>query len=100
MDTFEAEIFAFALDAYGPKTMQSIGLKMAEEAGEVAGAIIKIPENRATVFDLDREVGDLLIVLSQLAAIRGTTLDQLRLNRWMEIKARRQGCLPQERRDS
>lgn len=88
MKTIEAEILEFATAQWGEKDLPAIGLKVGEEAGEVAGALVKIPEGRATLEDLDKEVGDLLIVLSQIAAKRGWTLEQLRAKRFEQIKAR------------
>lgn len=87
-DAREKEILAFASAQWGVKDMAAIGLKVGEEAGEVAGAIVKIPEGRAQLSDLDKELGDILIVLSQLAALRDTTLSALRSKRFEQIKAR------------
>lgn len=92
--TTEIEILQFAEDQWGERTLELIGLKVAEEAGEIAGAIVKIPEGRLTWADLDKEVGDLLIVLSQIAAKRGWTLEQLRTQRFEQIKERALGCIP------
>ena len=86
--SIERQIFEFSTERWGIKTLEGLGLKVAEEAGEVAGALSKIPERRATLEDLDDEVGDLLIVLSQVAAKRGTTLEALRQRRWEIIKER------------
>lgn len=88
MKTTEAEILAFAMEQWGEKDWSGIGLKLGEEAGEIAGALVKIPEGRASLEDLDDEVGDILIVLSQIAARRGTTLLKLREARFQEIKRR------------
>ena len=86
--TTEIEILQFAEDQWGERTLELIGLKVAEEAGEIAAAIVKIPEGRLTWADLDKEVGDILIVLSQIAAKRGWTLEQMRARRFEQIKAR------------
>lgn len=88
MRTIEAEILEFATAQWGEKTLAAIGLKVGEEAGEIAGALVKIPEGRATDEDLDKEVGDLMIVLSQIAAKRGYTLEAVRAMRFEQIKAR------------
>lgn len=86
--TTEDDILDFAERNWGSKTLAGIALKLAEETGEIAGACVKIPEGRATVSELDKELGDALIVLSQLAAKRGRTLEDLRAQRFEEIKVR------------
>ena len=85
MKTFEQEILDFATEQWGEKDFAGMALKLAEESGEIAGACVKIPEGRASVDDLDKEIGDALIVLSQLAAKRGTTLRDLRAIRFAQI---------------
>lgn len=88
MKTPEEIIRDFAFEQWGHKTPREIALKLCEEAGEVAGAAIKKDEGRAKLSDMDDEVGDVLIVLSQYAAQRGTTLDELRKRRFEFIQAR------------
>lgn len=88
MKTIDQEITEWCFEKWGTKDIAGIALKLAEEAGEVAGAAVKIPEGRATVKDLLAEAGDCLIVLSQLAALNGTTLAKLRERRFVDIKAR------------
>jgi len=84
----EDEILEFAEAMWGVESMERLGIKLAEECGEVAGAIVKIEEGRKTLEDLDDELGDVLIVLSKFAAKRGTTLDDLRAERFAMIKER------------
>lgn len=84
----ESIILDFAIQHWGEKTMAGRALKLGEESGEVQGAVSKIEENRATEADLDDEMGDVLIVLSQMAAMRGTTLEALRSKRFEFIKDR------------
>lgn len=86
--SMEAVILKFAQEQWGAKDDLAIGLKLAEEAGEVAGAIVKIPEGRATFEDMEDEIGDVLIVLSQLAAKRGTTLEKIRRARFHQVRQR------------
>lgn len=69
-------------------TLKDVGLKLGEEAGEVQGAIVKLPEGRATTQDLKDEIGDVLICLSRLAASLDCTLEGLRAERWKQIEAR------------
>lgn len=84
----EAYISAFADSQWGPRTLEDVGLKLSEESGEVSGAIIKIAEGRATVQDLRDEIGDVMIVLSQMAARLGSTLEDLRNERFEKIRHR------------
>ena len=86
--TIEEEILEFSNSQWGEKTWEGLGLKLAEESGEVAGELVKIPEGRATWEGVDLEVGDTLIVLSQIAARRGTTLEALRAKRFVQIQER------------
>lgn len=86
----EQEILATAQALWGVKDNQGIALKLAEEAGEVCGAAVKIPEGRATQKDMDDEAGDCLIVLAQYAALRGTTIEILLTQRWTHILQRNQ----------
>lgn len=65
-----------------------IGAKLAEEVGEVCGALIKIPEGRRALTDLQDEMGDALIVLSVLAGRHGWTLEDLRARRWTVVAER------------
>lgn len=84
--TKEREILKFAEDKWGKKTFHKISNKLFEECGEIAGAIIKIEEDRKSKEDLKAEIGDTLIVLSQLAAKLGTTLEELREERFFAIQ--------------
>ncbi len=84
----ESEIFRFVIDKWGAKSGRDIALKLCEESGEVAGAVIRLDEKRGTEDQIAEEVGDVLIVASQLAFILGTTLEQLRSDRWETIKNR------------
>jgi NTP pyrophosphatase (non-canonical NTP hydrolase) len=88
MHNLEKEILEFATNNWGEKDLCGIGLKLGEECGEIQGAIVKIPEGRATEQDLKDEIGDSLIVLSQLAAKMDTTLDELRFGRLKTIVER------------
>lgn len=73
---------------FGNLDARIIGCKLAEETGEVCGALIKAEENRADRNDLFDELGDLLIVASVIAGRHGQTLDQLRNTRWATVAAR------------
>jgi len=88
MKTTEQIILQFATEQWGEKDLSGIALKLAEECGEIAGAIIKTDEGRSSYAELDKEVGDALIVLSQIAAKRGTTLEALRSQRFNHIQER------------
>jgi len=86
--TTEEEILNFAVRQWGHKSLADLALKLAEESGEVAGVCVKRGERRSTLADLDNEIGDVLIVLSQMAYLRGQTLEELRASRFSGIKAR------------
>lgn len=86
--TTEKEILKFATEQWGEKDDAGIGLKLAEETGEVAGALLKIPEGRATEIDLRKEMGDVLIVLSQIAARHDWTLESIRTDRYEQVRQR------------
>ncbi len=62
--------------------------KIAEEAGEVVAAVIKIEEGRADIEVLRDELGDLLIAASVIAGRHGWTLAELRSARWVEVRER------------
>lgn len=63
-------------------------LKVAGEAGEVAEAVTKLAEGRATHADLKDEIGDVLIALSAIAGRHGWTLEELRARRWRDVRLR------------
>lgn len=93
-DRLETQVTRFAEQQWGAKTLAGCGLKLAEEAGEVAGACVKIPEGRATEEDLKDEIGDVLIVLSQFATKLGVTLQELLERRFQFIQQRAAGNNP------
>lgn len=86
--SMEDEILNFATTQWGERTDEKVALKACGECGEFAEAVTKIGEGRATHEDADEEVGDILIVLSQWAAKRGTTLEALRSAAFAKIQAR------------
>lgn len=86
--TKEQEILNYITVEFGQSKLERIALKFGEEAGELQAAIHKLDEDRSTLADLDDEAGDVLIVLSQIAALRQTTLEELRDRRFKMIKER------------
>ena len=84
----EKEIFRFVTEAFGAKSGQDVALKLSEEAGEVAGAVVKLNENRGTEQQIEQEVGDVLIVASQMAFLIGKSITQIRAERWKTVRAR------------
>jgi NTP pyrophosphatase (non-canonical NTP hydrolase) len=98
----ELGILAFAEEQWGLKTLQEVALKGCAEMGEVADALIKTAEGRSTYEEADMEVGDVMVVLSQYAAKRGTTLDALRAAAYQKCReraSRKQGCAACDRGD-
>lgn len=87
-ETLEGRIFRYVTDKWGPKSGADIALKLAEECGEVAGAVVRMDEERGDVDGIADELGDLLIVASQLAFLLGGTLDEIRAERWRVIQER------------
>lgn len=62
--------------------------KLAEEAGEVCGAVIKESEGRALDEGLYEELGDVLIVASTIAHYRGWALSAVLADRFMSVRER------------
>lgn len=84
----EDNITYFCENKWGIKSYEKLANKLAEESGEVCGAVVKIEENRCTFQDLENEIGDVLIVLSQFASKMNLTLEEIRNKRFLEIKNR------------
>lgn len=87
-ETLEGRIFRYVTDKWGPKSGVDIALKLVEECGEVAGAVVRMDEERGDVDKIADELGDVLIVASQLAFLLGSTLDEIRAERWRVIQER------------
>ena len=96
MNYQEKRILQFAESQWGVRNIEQVALKACGECGEFAEAVTKIGEGRATYEDADEEVGDILIVLSQWAAKRGTTLEALRSKAFAKIKMRAEGITAQD----
>jgi len=58
-------------------------LKLAEEMGELAGALARGKETEA-----DDAIGDMVVVLTILSSQRGVTIEQCIEGAWQEIKDR------------
>lgn len=84
----ENQILEFCEQKWKEKTLEKLANKLSEECGEICGAVVKIPEMRATPEDLKNEIGDLLIVVAQFAAKLNTTIDELVIERFKQIKLR------------
>lgn len=84
----ELGILAFAQEQWGVKSLQQIALKGCAEMGELADELIKIDEGRSAIEKADMEAGDTLVVLSQYAAKRNTTLSALRAKAFAKCKDR------------
>jgi phosphoribosyl-ATP pyrophosphohydrolase len=75
--------WAFQRHILLPDNDRNQALKLAEEAGELCGAILK--NNQPAVVD---GIGDCLVVLTILAHQRGTSLQECFEAAWNEIKDR------------
>lgn len=84
----EMGILSFAEAQWGVKSLDSVLLKACAELGEAADEVIKTGEGRSELVKADMEIGDVLVVLSQYAAKRGTTLDSLRAGAYAKCKQR------------
>jgi hypothetical protein len=97
-----AEVYRWHLGRFGVPDVALVGLKGAEEMGEVAGAIVKRAEgavrpakglvNREDwTRHLLEEIGDVAIALHVLAGREGTTLDEVLRRRFRDDVSRRTG---------
>ena len=88
MDTTELEIAEWHDKRWNEKDDRVVAAKLAEECGEVCGALIKQHEGRRTDNDVRDEIGDVLVVLAVLAGRRGWTLADILADRYAEVKTR------------
>lgn len=65
-----------------------VAAKLAEECGEVCGAVIKQAEGRRTTADVLDEIGDALIVLTVLSERYGYAIAEARARRFAHVRAR------------
>lgn len=70
----QAQCFAWAHRRGHPLSLEARALKLGEEAGEVQGAVIKIPEGRKTLADLKQEAAQLVLCILTLAEAGGFSL--------------------------
>lgn len=63
----QADALAWVRNKHWPTTPEARALKMAEEAGEVCGAVTKIPEGRKTIDDLRMELAQLVLCAMTVA---------------------------------
>ena len=86
IEQYESKIleWASARSLLQPDNDRNQALKLAEECGELCGAILK--NNQDAVVD---GIGDCLVVLTILAAQRGLNLETCFAVAWAEIKDRK-----------
>ena len=86
LEVLEINVFQWAADKglLKPENAYKQCLKLFEEGGETAGAILK--DNQDAVID---GIGDCLVVLAILARQRGTSLQECFEAAWHEIKDRK-----------
>lgn len=63
-------------------------MKLAEEAGEVVGAVVKMAEGRKTKADLATEMAQLVMCVLGLAAAADIDLDVAVRNEWADMQTR------------
>lgn len=96
------EVYAWHVGRFGEPDVALVGLKLAEEAGEVAGALVKRAEGAVRpakglvdygdwTAHLHGEIGDIGIVLNVLAGREGVPLDELIARRFRDDVSRRTG---------
>lgn len=88
--TMEAAVAAFVDRVFPPKAaaLHVHAAKLAEEAGEVCGALVKLHEGRGGPQEVADELGDVLLVVSTIAGHFGWTVDELRAKRWAYVQQR------------
>lgn len=95
-----AEVYAWHVGRFGEPDRSLVALKLAEETGEVCGAVVKRaegavrPEKGLTTWaewtaHLHDEMGDVAIVLNVLAGREGTTVDELLARRFRDDVSKR-----------
>lgn len=67
---------------------RSRALKLAEEAGEVVGAVVKMGEGRKSKHDLGLETAQLVLCAMALAASAGFDLDEYVRLEWTTLQRR------------
>lgn len=79
-DEAVAQIRAHGINQFGEKTLTAHALKLSEECGEVAGAVIRHSERRdgrGWLSELEHEVGDVLVTVAQVCAASGISMEQV-----------------------
>jgi NTP pyrophosphatase (non-canonical NTP hydrolase) len=69
-------------------TVESRALKLAEEAGEVVGAVVKMSEGRKTLADLATECAQAVMCLKGIAGAAGFDLDAAVTAEWVDMQTR------------
>lgn len=85
LDQFQVEVVVWHDREWGGPDVKDIvkaGAKVAEEAGEVVGAAIKIDEGRDTAQHLADEAGDVVIALATACSRAGVSLGDAVISRW------------------
>lgn len=81
-DVEQADMLAWVAERRWAIDMESRALKLAEEAGEVVGAVVKIPEGRKQRSDLAIELAQLVLCAKALAEASGIDLDAAVSSEW------------------
>lgn len=86
------QVAAWHAGRYPTATAKDVALKLAEEAGEVCGAVVERdhPSLHRDARALADELGDVIIACAALAARAGLDLDTVVHNRWQTVRARGQ----------
>jgi NTP pyrophosphatase (non-canonical NTP hydrolase) len=79
----QRDILTWQREKHGHNDPALTALKLCEEAGEVAGAVLKYDGAHIV-----QEMGDVMISLLALAEILEVDLDRVATTRWAEVKTR------------
>lgn len=68
--------------------LTSRAMKLAEEAGEVVGAVVRIEEGRGSLAHLTQELAQLVMCIKGVAAIAGIDMEAAVDTEWTNMQAR------------
>jgi len=100
--TTEQKPLDFAVKKWGHKSFAELTLRIAEESNKITKACIELHETRSTYDDLDNNIGNRLLELSQMVYMHMKTLEELQelgALHFLEIKRRAHQTLTKEKKE-
>lgn len=92
IDDFQKDVASWHRHNFGAPNQLLVALKVAEEAGELAGAVVKgaEPMRDTAHWDLKAQdaVGDTIIALAMFCNARGLSLEHCVRDAWEEVRGR------------